>query len=513
MSRDALHTGFMITSIALGLLTMGEGYTASQILYSRLATMGLEGLDAAVYATIDKDAYSAGIAAVFAVIGPLETVMGPLIKKLGAKVMQLVATKTPVKKWTEKELKLYAWAVRNVAKAAKLIRIEAATKLIKRAFTKIKTFKMLSNFINWLIKKGIVTAKFVKDLAIPTSAGFLTWDAIAAYYGVCNNAPMSKLSESEWKILKSLGFVGKYMQPFSTHCEKVEALKAVDQIRGTYNDLNERIKRGLSAELKNNRIYSINSEKSYNIYVAFIQYILMYENLNFIPGVNYNVKSWNLKIYNSETIKNVSVYNTGGKLLTTKNNENKQNTYTISLDKKIKGTIILRITYFDGTKITNKANIVDGNTYGQISTNKETTFNYGYYDNNTKIAVENYQRMKKIIPVDGIVGKNVLGSMLSDIESGKYKTIKNFKTLKLTEDEYKRMFEEAEILAKKNISQMDPKTADTDKKVKELNQQKFADTVAIITNQMDKYGYGNLIYDGIGDGEVMELDTFVKTIK
>ena len=60
--------------------------------------------------------------------------------------------------------------------------------------------------------------------------------------------------------------------------------------------------------------------------------------------------------------------------------------------------------------------------FGQTS---QITAKWGFYDNDTKVAVENYQKDNGL-GVDGVAGYNTLKSLVSDIDKNK---IKNFLTV------------------------------------------------------------------------------------
>ena len=172
----------------------------------------LEVTDAAKYQE-EGNTYAAGLAFVFAMVGPLDAGLGSLIARYGDDILKKLAKKST--DFTDDESKLLK-ELTDTKRIAKLVKLGTMIKLVRQIMVRIKNFKVFGMFILRLVNLGLISVGVLRKIGLMVGGTFITWDYIAYKYGIENTVPLSALKQSDWKILKYLGEAGDYLQPFTT---------------------------------------------------------------------------------------------------------------------------------------------------------------------------------------------------------------------------------------------------------------------------------------------------------
>ena len=414
-TREVAHIVLPIVSIATSFIP-GVGI-GTWLLRSALS-FGIESLDAAIYKYADENDYAAGLALIFAFAGPLDSGLEMLVAKYGPSLIKKIALKQT--NFTKGELELAANVTANGGKYTRLSKIGMARQFTKQLITKSAKSSDILKFILKLIKTGRLTANFTTRLGLQIGGSFYTWDAIAKNMGICNTIPLEALTQSDLKILKSVGEAGKYVQPFTSPCE-IAAVK--DKLESVRTD-NSLFIQQLRKAKNENKSYST-KYGYYNTDVLIIQFILIAAKLDTNLKVpNYNIKNNVLTINNSENINNISLYTSTGKLIKTISNSNNSKVLTYNFGN-LKSVVIMRVTMFDQTTHNVKLFVgKDITKSGAFGFGKIGSVNYGTFDKATEELVKLYQKQNGL-KVDGVVGSDTLTQLINDLKSKKYGTIKN----------------------------------------------------------------------------------------
>lgn len=505
-TREAIHVFLPLVALATSLIPGGQGLGA--FLFKSSITVGVELMDAAVYKYADKDDYAAGLAVVFAFVGPLDDALGLLIKKVGPTLIKKIATKS--KNLTDEEIELLVKTTSNGTKYAKLTKIGMRMTEIIKVIKKAKNGSQLYRTVSWLYTKGLIPTKILGKAGLVLGGGFYTWESInAKFFKYCNTSPLENLKKTDTWILQKLGDLGPYLQPYSTPCDKIMAenakVKAIEQI----DTLNERIIRVLEEIADGGIEFSVRMGKSKMIEVAFLQYILKDQTFDHIYEYGYSYKSDKnnlMTFYNASDIKKVSVYTVGASLKAQYDNKDKKEQFSFQVDKTLNTVGILVIEMFDGKKQTRKQFF--GGVYNHASTpvDKIVKFNYGYFDENTEKALKQFQKEKNLT-VDGIFGKQTASVMLNEMNANKYGDVSNYANLQITDSEIKRLRKIAIDTAINEAKKVDSETKELVKKMNNSNFEKEKKKLVEAASETDDWEMLKFD-DGLSDEGTKKIESY-----
>jgi len=443
------------------LLTIGSG----GLLLPILLGSGLELIDASIYMFVNKDPYMAGMAAIFALVGPLDFGLGVLVAKVGRPLLKKLALK--IITFTDDELELLKYATKNGVRLAKLAKLNAGRQLIKHYFKTFENSSKVAQFCFFLIKKfGLPIGKVGLYMGSPV----YSWDFIAAKLGLCNSMELKGLKQSDWKILKIIGYLGEPLQPFTEGCGSVLAEKTLANLEKTLLTNNARIKMSIEEGIKAGMVYSTKLSNIYMYEVLYIQYILTF------LGFDY---------FRADIPDSQVVYKKGVKLT-------KGQCMSIFLRKN-----------FSGPDLPVECNQYVYEFKELYNYDKKVPFKWGYYDNQTKKMIEQYQSDGFTsdlgypdIKIDGVCGNDNLNKMLGTMKRVN-KEIPNYSKANLDPEEIKNIrnktIEEMnklktkwEGVSKKTLEiELDKQTDSIQRKVeKEIEKLEFTDGQLVeITNR------------------------------
>jgi peptidoglycan hydrolase-like protein with peptidoglycan-binding domain len=419
--KDMLTTMAHI-ALPLGafLLTIGSGGALLPILLGS----GLELIDSSIYMFVDKDPYMAGMTAIFALVGPLDAGLGALLAKVGKPFLKKLALKFI--SFTDDELEIMKYFTKNGVRLAKLAKLNAGRQLIKYHFKNLKSNYKVARFCIFLIQKlGLPIGKAGLIMGGPIYG----WDFIAAKLGLCNSMELKGFKESDWKILKIIGYLGEPLQPFTEGCESVLAKKTLTDLEKTLLTNNGRIKTSIEEGIKSEMVYSTKVSKFYMYEVLYIQYLLQYLGYNkFTEEYSEMVDTW-VKISKPE------VSNYLGYEIPPQNDVPGLTSYDprggIGASRKVSG---LPAT---GYKSSDKENLTLKQIPVKKTRNANIEFKWGYYDDKTEKVIREYQKAKNLL-VDGSCGVNTLNRMLVSINNVK-KEIPNYGNVNLSPEEIQKI--------------------------------------------------------------------------
>lgn len=222
----------IVPVISIPLAIFGSGFIAAGTV-ARIV-FALDMVDAAAYA-VKGDAYGFGLALTFGIIGgseifkqmpavqqiwngydnTLKTVM-----KEGQELFEKIrfgrldnAGRKSLARWS-RALKEIAekiesgWLTNKIYAAAKItgeVVQQVTVKAAKIAFNIFKiSGKVLLDLIMFLIKSDKLPISFLRNFGVNVAGGFLTWDAIAYFMGICNTMPMTKSMDELVKEIEEL---------------------------------------------------------------------------------------------------------------------------------------------------------------------------------------------------------------------------------------------------------------------------------------------------------------------
>lgn len=452
-TREVFHSLLPLASIIL--LMVPGAQTVSGALLSMLPDV----LDAAIYAFADKDPYMAGLTITFAFLAPLQSVaIQQKILKYSKSVLSKLG-KNAAWELTDEEVRFLAEFRRQEKYYLKLARQEMLKKYIKNIFTKIfriKNPKLIVDFINWLIKKGVVATKFLSTTIFTIGGVSFTWDMIAPMFGLgC------KKTFSWGEMVGSFGYktVGQgleWVQPFTKtkdQCKEQHAKILLSELKKEAekmkNNLNEFTATILNQLIKNNIIFSKSDYYNFDMRVIFIQLFLN----SFLQKVNIQNYSETPK-WEKKTKEGYVNFNYDPKYDYLYRPENKE-----KLDK-------LRVSFSKAPK-----------------KNKKITFQWGRFGDNTSNAIKQYQKQNRL-EVDGVANLETLKMMLSDCKIGKYGQIKNVTGLNLLNSK-----EIETDMKQKAYEEYKKKVSSANKVVVEEKEtvEKALERSPVLKEKMDKY--------------------------
>jgi len=400
---EIAHIVLPIAAIVTSLFTGG----ISGVLMGGLIELG----DAAIYEFVDHDHYGAGLALIFAIAGPLDEILGPLVKKYGKTILAKLLKK---KVLSEAEQTTIRYISRNEVRLTRLTYLGLARQLIKRYILRISDASKLVKFIFWLTKKGYLTAKFTSKFGLTVGGSFLTWDAIAAKLGICNSVQLSALKSTDYKILQLIGTAGEYVQPYTKGCKTDRGEKIFKEMEKTLLTNNQRIVSVLESLIKTNTVFTTDYSK-YNMYeVTLLQYVLY--NL----GFSYTIP--NQQKVDKEVQKGVKFTKEKCLAMMTGGIDIYKMSQHPECDQYLKPNKPLS----KNTETLLKSKPLNTNT--KYDYGKNIPFKWGYYDKQTEDMVKEFQKKYGLLS-DGDAGRNTFTKMLSIVKGLGEKQIPNYNKL------------------------------------------------------------------------------------
>jgi hypothetical protein len=353
------------------------GSVAASLLIPGVAGAVIGGLlDVAdiAYSIYNKDAFGAGLGVIFMLLP-----MGKAIKLIGYKPSK-EALKKIIKKINSSEDLLEEEAELVAKVTTKETLKEVLINYIKTKtyafFKKNPSLAMIAYFVKNLLNLGFLTTKFLFKVVVVIGGVSITWYYILKLFGLIDK------EEVKQKIKKQTSEVGV--------------------------DINLLIEERFPILIKENKILSIRDINKFSEEVALLQFALIAGGYNvlkdpFEPTVEPWMKNFNGKPNPKYNVKYDYLYKPENNLL---------------LQQKIRQT-----------------NQPMGR---QLESPKRVVIKrYGYYDEGTKIMVDNFQRKNNITPYDGDAGQKTISKILDFVKNDKFGTIKNYGSLKFKEVDIK----------------------------------------------------------------------------
>lgn len=408
---QALHVLLPLGSIVIGVV-----FPPTWIALGAASLLELG--DAALYLTVDKDPYAAGLSAIFAFIPFAQLKFLPEVYKLGKTGIQKLLQKVILKEggYIDEEIKALKEIKENYERLSKMSKINMAQKLTLLTLRSLKTAKDFLKWVTKLIDKGLLNPNSLGQTGLLIGGSFYTWDKIAAVNGICNPSPLSRLSQSDWKILKGIGYAGTYIQPSSTPCDLIELQKSLEE----HNNLNI-ITTILQKEVDGGTVFNQNYNDVYSLPVSLIQEVLKAGGFDKnLPKPMWSFNNKKLSVKNGSMIKKIRVFTVAGTLKKEYNNTDKKSNFTFDINGLSDAVYVVNFLNYDGTSDISKLFYLTGNQWKSFSQSSNVgAMKEGYYDKRTELAVSEYQK-KKGLSVDGLAGKDTIKSIISDYKSAKY---------------------------------------------------------------------------------------------
>jgi peptidoglycan hydrolase-like protein with peptidoglycan-binding domain len=395
------------------------------------ASIMFELIDAGLYYE-EGDKYSAGLGFLFAFIpagqfaiasrGFSKAEKTTLMKKVQKDAAEGL---TDAEKYTEKESRLLNLLGQEGTQ--KMIRKELAKRSIIKTLDEINSITLLHKFVWWLVKKGYLPAKFLTENGITIGGTFCTWDFIASVLKICNPMGLKGLTKAEEGYLQMIGGSAKFLQQFSTDCEKERGMRYLkEELFRMEKSYKERVLGYLQTIIDENLVWTKNrfgSTKS----VQTMSIQLSLRNLGFTKFTEIKNSYTDVKTYkpikdelpglSDYEIKKQQNYDPSGGIGATRLSSNLPATGNWKTDKNKNSKII---------KLPEEKKVVD------------VTFKWGYYDYNTSMVVKEFQK-KNNLTVDGEVGPNTAKKLIEKVNG--LQSIKSFDSNfdKLTTEEIEKI--------------------------------------------------------------------------
>jgi hypothetical protein len=349
--------------------------------------------DAALYLTVDKDPYAAGLSAIFAFIPFAQLKFMPFVYRLGKTKIANLIQKLVYKEGSllDEELEALKELSKNLGRLEKMSKINMAQKLTLITLRGLKTAKDFLKWVTKLIDKGLLNPNSLGQTGLLVGGSFYTWDKIAAVNGICNPSPLSKLKESDWKVLKGIGYAGAYLQPSSTPCDLIEAQKLLE----THNNLNI-ITTILQKEVNGGTVFNQNYDDVYSLPVSLIQEVLKAGGFDkTLPKPMWSFNNKKLSVKDGSMIKKIRVFTVSGTLKKEYNNTDKKSNFTFDIGGLSDAVYIVSFLNYDGTSDISKLFYLTGNQWKSFPQSSNIGFmKEGYYDKRTELAVSEYKKRK-----------------------------------------------------------------------------------------------------------------------
>ncbi len=372
------------------------------------ASIIFEIMDAGLYYE-EGDKYSAGLGFLFAFIpagqfAMLSRTLSKVEKKVLMKKVQKDAAGEAFEGYTEKELKILNSLGEQGTQ--RMIRKELAKKAIIETLDEINSITVLHKVVWWMVKKGYLPARFLTQTGITIGGTFCTWDFIASMLKICNPMGLTKLTESEKSYLQMIGGTAKFLQQFSTSCEKERALQNFkDKVSLLEKNVKEIVLKRLQNIIDANLVLTKGRfESTYSLETVSIQ--LSLRNLGFTKFTEIKNTYTDVKTYkpikdespglSDYEIKKQQNYDPSGGIGASRLSSNLPSTGNWKTDKD------------EYSKIMKSPK--------EVKKVVDVTFKWGYYDYNTAMVVKEFQK-KNNLTVDGEVGPNTAKKLIEKVKS------------------------------------------------------------------------------------------------
>jgi hypothetical protein len=466
-AREALHVFLPLVSLALMLVPGGQGVGGY------IAAFAVEVFDSAVYAVVDKDAYAAGLALVFAFAGPLELGLGKLVAKYGSSLLKSFATRGLGIASGDFELLMYC--AKNAKKLATLTKFGMKLTTVVNVLKRIKTVWGLFKFLGWLVSKGLMLTKTLAKMGLIIGGGFVGWEKINdVFFKFCNTSDLKQLSQSKTWIVKKLSNLAPYLQPYSTPCPSETLNNAIAKAINE-TSFEEQLKYYFKSMIKNNIVLE-KEVAAKPLDVAYFQYVLYYLGLDYlakpIEDIRKDIKKkegeftkqqcqdmiQDMLISGYDMVK-ISAHPECEEYLTPKfePTKSKTSTTTIALSKKTQDALDkMKWRPIDQVKKDYDFSLPMKYDYGI-----KVPYKWGTFDEQTKLMLGEFQKKHGLKTVDGTFNSETAKKMLEFLNGGKLKGIENYG--KLFDDEY-----ELEAVRQKAIQEIANIQKNTDKETQEI---------------------------------------------
>jgi len=371
------------------------------------ASIMIELMDAGLYYA-EGDKYSAGLGFLFAFIpagqfAMLGRTFSKAEKTILMKKVQKDAAGEVFEKYTEKELKI----MKSLGEEGtqRMIRKELSKRAIIETIGEMMSINVLYKSIWWMVKKGYLPARFLTQTGITIGGTFYAWDYIASVLKICNPMGIDKLTKAEEGYLKMIGGAAKFLQRFSTSCEKERAMQSLrDKIAVEQKDTKDLTLKRLQNIIESN----INLTKdrfgsTYSLEVLCVQLAL--RNLGFTKFTEIKKSYTDVKIY--EPIKKELPGLSDYEIRKQQNYDPSGGIGAARLSSNLPATGNWKTDQDEYVKMMKlpkeERKVVD------------VKFKWGYYDYNTSMVVEDFQK-KNNLTVDGEVGPNTTGKLIEKVK-------------------------------------------------------------------------------------------------
>ena len=456
------------------------------------ASIIFELMDAGLYYE-EGDKYSAGLGFLFAFIpaGQFALASRTFSKAEKTTLMKKVQKDaaeglTDAEKYTEKESRLLNLLGQEGTQ--KMIRKELSKRAIIETLDEINSITVLHKVIWWMVKKGYLPARFLTQMGITIGGTFCTWDFIASMLKICNPMGLTKLTESEKGYLQMIGGTAKFLQQFSTSCEKERALQNFkDKVFLLEKNVKEMVLKRLQNIIDANlNLTKGRFESTYSLETISIQ--LSLRNLGFTKFTEIKNSYTDVKTYkpikdespglSDYEIKKQQNYDPSGGIGATRLSSNLPSTGNWKTDKD------------EYSKIMKSPK--------EVKKVVDVTFKWGYYDYNTSMVVKEFQK-KNNLTVDGEVGSNTAKKLIEKVKS--LQLIKPFDSgiEKLTKEDILKV--EQDVVKKIQSENKNPLTEEdlnktpNESQIKELKESLEKNILNSIDNMDPKIWNINIIED------------------
>jgi peptidoglycan hydrolase-like protein with peptidoglycan-binding domain len=425
------------------------------------ASIMFELIDAGIYYA-EGDKYSAGLGFLFAFIpagqfAMLSKNLTKAEKQVLMKKVQKDAAGEAFESYTEKELKI----MKSLGEEGtqRMIRKELSKRAIIETIDEMTSINVMYKSIWWMVKKGYLPARFLTQMGITVGGTFYTWDYIASVLKICNPMGLKGLTKAEEGYLQMIGGAAKFLQQFSTSCEKERALR---DFADRLSLLEKNIKDLVLKRLQNIVDANLNFTKdrfgtTYSLEAISIQ--LSLRNLGFTKFTEIKKSYMDVKIYEpvKDELPGLSDYEI-----------RKQQNYDPS-----GGIGQARLS--SGLPATGNWKTDQDEYVKMMKLPKEerkvvdVTFKWGYYDYNTKMVVEEFQK-KNNLTVDGEVGPNTAKKLIEKVNGLQSINPFDSKIEKLTKEEVLKV--EQDVVKKIQSENKNPLTEEDLNKKPDFSQTK-----------------------------------------
>jgi len=445
------------------------------------ASIMFELIDSGIYYA-EGDKYSAGLGFLFAFIpaGQFALASRTFSKAEKTTLMKKVQKDaagqlTEAEKYTEKERRLLNLLGEEGTK--KMIRKELSKRAIIETIDEMTSINVMYKTIWWMVKKGYLPARFLTQMGITVGGTFYSWDYIASVLKICNPMGLDKLTTSEKGYLQMIGGAAKFLQQFSTSCEKERALR---DFADKLSLLEKNIKDLVLKRLQNIVDTNLNFTKdrfgsTYSLETISIQLAL--RNLGFTKFTEIKKSYTDVKIYEPvkdefeglskyeiQQLNQTPIYDPTGGIGQARMSSQLPATGNWKSDKEMTAKMM---------KLPKEEKKV-----------VDVTFKWGYYDYNTSMVVEEFQK-KNNLTVDGEVGPNTAKKLIEKVKGLQSINPFDSKIEKLTKEEILKV--EQEVVKKIQSENKNPLTEQDLNKKPDFSQTKEVkeDLEENITNSVE----------------------------